>query len=151
MVNIATISKDLGIAFRDIIRGDATILAFSSADPENWIFFGRPKDQNDKKFPVPRIVIEEIDQIRESYSIDNLKDVFLPYVMHCWIDKESEDAFTASEIQDQLANLGDTDFNDVDKVLESNVISAFNTPEPRDTKMLTHITVRVQVEWRDAL
>ena len=144
-----TLKKSLGIALRDKIRTDATILAFNSeVDAENWIFLGRPKDK-EKKFPVPRIIVESIDQSREDYSTSGKKEINLDYLFHTWLDQDIETAFKPFDIEDRLAKIGEELEDNISGVKNSEVISSSSDPEPEDNRTLIHTVVRVNILWRE--
>lgn len=149
MVTKDKLKKELGISIRNKIRIDTTILAFNSdVTAQNWIFLGRPKDK-EKKFPVPRIIVESIDQSREDYSASGKKEINLAYLFHAWLDQDTEDAFVPYEIEDRLAKIGEELENLDNGIKNSEVISSSSDPEPEDNRTLIHTVVRIAVVWRE--
>jgi len=149
MVTKDKLKKELGISIRDDIRTDSVILAFNSEeDAENWIFLGRPKDK-DKKFPVPRIIVESIDQSREDYSAGGKKEINLSYLFHAWLDQDIASAYDPYEVEDRLAKIGE-ELEDLDNgIKNSEVVSSSSDPEVEDNRTLIHTVVRVAVVWRE--
>ena len=150
MTDLDTIQKDLGIYIRDKLRADTTLLAFnSSVDAENWIFFGRPKDLADK-FPVPRIIIEPIDEAEEDWNLEEEKDILIPYNTHIWIDQAIADAYDSYEMGDIVEKIMRSldDDPDSEGIYKSEVIGFSSDPEPTDERVLIHVVVRHQMIWR---
>ena len=150
MADIDTIQKDLGIYLRDKLRADATLIAFNSTiTPQNWIFFGRPKDLA-KKFPVPRIIVEPIDEVEEDWNIKEEKDLLIPYNTHIWIDQAIADALDSYEMGDRVKKIMRSLDDDPDNegIYKSQVIGFSDDPEPTDERVLIHIVVRHQIMWR---
>ena len=146
-----TINIDLGTSIRDIVRVDSVILAFNTGvDAKEWIFMGRPQDL-ERELNSPHIIIEPVDQARESYSVDKKQDVLIPFLFHAWLPKEGQDALAAYEIADRLAKIGNDLDDDPDDqgIWEAEVVSSSIVPENQDKKEIDHIIVRVQIVWRE--
>jgi len=141
-----TIQEQLGILVRNALRLDATVLAFNSTvTAQNWIFLGRPKDHQ-KTFPVPRIVVEPIDEVRENVTVDNQKQIFVPYIVNAWLDMDAQlDSFKLGDAMGAAVQTIDGTNN----IHEIEVIGFSNTSEPTDNRVLNHIVSRVQVDWRE--
>jgi len=144
----ATIQKELGTYIRDKLRLDDAILAFNSTvAAKNWIFLGRPKDM-EKTFDVPRIIIEEIDEIREPYSLDELDDVFIPYTIHAWLDQAVAGSYDKYELSVAIKNLAEG-LEGSENIYKSEIGGCSKIPEPYEHKVLIHIIVQVNIIWRE--
>ena len=150
MAKIDTIQKDLGVYLRNKLRADAILIAFNSGVlPKNWIFFGRPKSMADK-FPVPRIIVEPIDEIEEDWNVEEEKDLLIPYNHHIWIDQAEADSFDSYEMGDRVKKIMRSldDDSDNEGIYKSQVIGFSSEPEPTDGRVLIHVVVRHQILWR---
>lgn len=151
MVDKATIQYDLGIFIRDQIRedtGDNNILSFnSSVDPENWIFFGRPRDM-EKTLDVPRIIVEPVDEIREGYSLDNLKEIYIPYTIHIWLDQGVAESYDIYKIADRIKVLIEG-WEDSEGIYISEVGGCPILQENHESKVLLHAAVKNDITWRE--
>lgn len=150
MADKATIQYDLGIFIRDQIRGDTgddNILSFNSdVDAKNWIFFGRPRDM-EKTFDIPRIVVEPVDEIREGYSLDNLKEIYIPFTIHVWLDQEA-DSFDIYKIADRIKVLIES-WEDSEGIYTSEVGGCPILQEVYENKVLLHAAVKNDITWRE--
>lgn len=147
--DIDTLEYDLGTYVRDQMRLDTTILAFNSnVIAQNWIFFTRPDDMGDKVFKTPRIVIEPLDELREGYTINDLKKIFVPMVAHAWLDIDKVTALTHIQLGDAIKKfLPGLEGNE--GIYHMDIIGFNAVPDDVETTTLQHVTVRFQIEWRE--
>lgn len=151
MAEKSTIITDLGTFIRDKIRLDATILAKNpTVTGQNWIFFERPNDMFDTKFPVPRIVVEIVDENREDWNTAGEKDITIPFIIHGWVDLRVAQPYDAANIADQLGVIVEALEDQDPKIHDIDVASVTIDPEAEDTRVLKHITVRAFIVWRES-
>ena len=149
MAELSTILKDLGLVLRNVIRADATILAFNaSVSAQNWIFWRRPQDHH-KGFPVPRIVVESNDQFREGWNVAGNKDVSVPFVVHAWFDQSSVGAYVPDQCADRLCVVLEA-LKGTNGFFKLDIQGCSVDPDPpEDGRVLIHVAVRCGVVWRE--
>lgn len=148
MASIDTLQENLGEYVRDQMRLDTTILTYSTDSPKNWIFFTRPRDMGDKVFRTPRIVIEPVDEIREGYTSDDLKKIFVPFVVHAWLDIDKVTALKHIQLGDAIKKfLPGLEGNE--GIYHMDIIGFNAVPDSFETTTLQHVTVTYQIEWRE--
>ena len=148
MVTKAALKRELGEFIRDKFRNSADILAFNPAvTAQNWIFLGRPKDK-EKKFPVPRIIVESIDQFREDATADGKKKITLNYLIHGWLDQDVADSFDPIDLEDAMAVVVEA-YEGEGNIRNSDVTSGSTDPEAEDNRTLMHSVIRNTIIWQE--
>lgn len=147
-IALSSFTKDLGITIRDALRADVTILAFNSTiTAQNWIFLGRPKDFTDK-FKVPRMIVEMIDRDQVEQTQADDKKISAPCIVHAWIDIASASALEEFDYIDSISRVCSA-LQNSDGITNSDIVAAGDINEPEETRTLKHITVRVNIQWRE--